>query len=209
MLTTLPEKLAPSHTALLVIDMQNDFCDDEGACARNGQDVRVVQAIVPTLHRLTQAARDAGATVIFIRVAHDETTNSDVFLERRVGRKEDVATEGTWGAEWFADLCPVANDIVITKHRFSAFINTPLDLVLRSRGIKTLVLTGTATNVCVESTARDGHMLDYYVVLPEDGSASPDVTAHEATLHNIRRHFGNVVPTAELVAVWKRTASAS
>lgn len=208
MLTTLSEKLAPQHTALLVIDMQNDFCDDEGACARNGDDVRIVQTIVPTLQELTAAARSAGAMVMFIRVAHDETTDSEVRLERRRERKAPVCVEGSWGADWYADLRPQPGDVVLTKHRYSAFINTPLDLILRSRGVRTLVLTGTATNVCVESTARDGHMLDYYVVLPEDAAATPDLAAHEATLHNIRKHFGVVVKAADIRAVWQLGAAA-
>lgn len=207
MLTTLAAKVEPDHTALLVIDMQNDFCDDEGACAQNGDDVRIVQAIVLTLGELITAAREAGATVIFIRVAHDETTDSEVRLERRRGRKAPVCREGTWGVDWYGDLRPQQGDIVVTKHRFSAFINTPLDLILRSRGIRTLVVTGTATNVCVESTARDGHMLDYYVVLPEDAAATPDLAAHEATLHNIRKHFGAVVRVGDVLAAWRRDAA--
>ena len=203
MLTTLAEKVAPEHTALIVIDMQNDFCDDEGACAQNGQDLSSVRAIVPTIQELAADARAAGATVVFVRVSHDDTTNSEVFLERRIGRKNEVCTEGTWGADWFGDLRPQQGDVVVTKHRFSAFIDTSLDLVLRSRGVRTIVLTGTATNVCVESTARHGHMLDYYVVFPSDGSASSDLAAHEATLHNIRAHFGAVVPAAEVGALWR------
>lgn len=202
MLTTLADKVAPPHTAFIVIDMQNDFCDDEGACAQNGDDVKIVQEIVPTLHQLIGSARRAGALVVFVRVSHDETTDSEVRLERRRERKAPVCVEGTWGVEWYADLQPQPGDVIVTKHRFSAFINTPLDLILRSRGIKTIVLTGTATNVCVESTARDGHMLDYYVVLPEDGAATPDLPAHEATLHNIRRHFGDVVTATDLRQIW-------
>ena len=137
-----------------------------------------------------------------MRVSHDESTDSEARLAHRRGHKLPVCVEGTWGADWFADLRPKDGDVVVTKHRFSAFINTPLDLILRSRRISTLVVTGTATNVCVESTARDGHMLDYYVVFPEDGTAAPDLPAHEATLHNIRKHFGDVVKAEEVAAVW-------
>lgn len=203
MLKTLAEKVDPTHAALLVIDMQNDFCDDEGASARNGQDVRTAQAIVPTLAGLATAARQAGATVIFVRVSHDETTDSEVRLEHRNPDRVPTCIEGTWGADWYADLRPATGDVIVTKHRFSAFINTPLDLILRSRGIKTIIPTGTVTNVCVESTARDGHMLDYYVVLPEDGAASSDPAAHEATLKNIRQHFGQVVKAEDIVAIWR------
>lgn len=202
MLKMLAEKLDPKHAALLIIDMQNDFCDDEGASARNGQDLTHVQAIVPTLHRLAGAARQAGASVIFVRVSHDETTDSEVRLEHRNPDRVPTCIEGTWDAEWYADLRPAEGDIVVTKHRFSAFINTPLDLILRSRGIRTIIPTGTVTNVCVESTARDGHMLDYYVVFPADGAGPTDLDAHEATPKNIRQHFGDVVSSDEIIAVW-------
>jgi ureidoacrylate peracid hydrolase len=203
MLTTLAEKVAPKHTALLVIDMQNDFCDDQGASAKNGDDVRLVRVIVPTLGALTAVARHAGVLVVFIRASHDETTNSDAWRERRRGRAASGCTEGTWGADWYGDLRPHGGDVVVTKHRYSAFINTPLDLILRSRGIRTIVPTGTATNVCVESTARDGHMLDYYVVLPEDAAATSHRPAHDATLYNIRAYFGDVVTSADLCAAWR------
>jgi ureidoacrylate peracid hydrolase len=206
MLTTLAEKIAPLHTALLVIDMQNDFCDDEGASAKNGEDVRLIRVIVPTLRDLTVAARRAGVLVVFVRASHDEVTNSDAWLERRRGRAALSCTEGTWGADWYADLRPHAGDAVVTKHRYSAFINTPLDLILRSRGIRTIVPTGTATNVCVESTARDGHMLDYYVVLPEDAAVTTHRPAHDSTLYNIRTYFGDVVTSADLCEAWNHSA---
>jgi ureidoacrylate peracid hydrolase len=98
--------------------------------------------------------------------------------------------------------------VVVTKHRYSAFVDTSLDLVLRSRGVRTIVVTGTATNVCVESTARHGHMLDYYVVLPADASATPDLPAHEATLHNVRKFFGTVVQADEVGAIWRAATGA-
>ena len=207
MLRTLAEKVAPEHTALIVIDMQNDFCDDEGVCAQNGDDLRSVQAIVPKIQQLATEARAAGATVVFVRVSHDDSTNSEVYLERRIGRKANPCTEGTWGAEWYGELRPEPSDVVITKHRYSAFIDTSLDLVLRSRNVRTIVVTGTTTNVCVESTARHGHMLDYYVVVPEDAAAASDLAAHEATLHNIRKYFGDVVSATELEALWRVAAS--
>jgi ureidoacrylate peracid hydrolase len=205
--TTLEEKVAPGHTALIVIDMQNDFVDDEGACAQNGQDMTPVQAIVPTLKQFAASAREAGALVVYVRVSHDDSTNSEAYLERRKGRSADVCTEGTWGAEWYPELVPEAGDVTVTKHRFSAFIDTSLDLILRSRGIRTIITTGTATNVCVESTARHGHMLDYYVIFPEDASASTDLPAHDATLHNIQKHFGDVVKAADIEAAWAKVAT--
>lgn len=207
MLRTLAEKVDPRHTALIIIDMQNDFCDDEGSCARDGQDLRLVQAIVPTIQQLTGAARASGALVIFVRVAHDATTDSEVRLERRRADRAPTCIEGTWGADWYGDLRPRQSDVVVTKHRFSAFINTPLDLILRSRAIRTIVLTGTQTQVCVESTARDGHMLDYYTVIAEDGVACSDPAIHEASLSVLGRHFADIVSAQAIAQVWAKAPS--
>jgi ureidoacrylate peracid hydrolase len=91
----------------------------------------------------------------------------------------------------------------VTKHRYSAFYNTDLDSILRSNGIRTIVLTGVATNVCVETTAREGFVRDYYVVLVSDGTATYSAQDHEATLRNIDRFFGEVATIADIVSVWK------
>ncbi len=94
---------------------------------------------------------------------------------------------------------------MVKKHRYSAFVDTDLDLVLRSLGVKTLIMTGVATNVCVESTARDGCFHDYYVVFLSDCTATNDgPAAQEATLENMRRHFGVVASADEVVAAWQR-----
>jgi ureidoacrylate peracid hydrolase len=199
MLKTLEEKVDPKHAALLIVDMQNDFCHSEGAGAKNGSNVGPVQAIVPTLQGLIDDARSVDMPVIFIRAVHNDWTDSEVRLERRRGRAVPNCREGTWGIEWYG-VAPVTGEAIVTKHRFSAFINTDLDLILRAQGIKTIIMTGTATNVCIESTARDGFMMDYYVVLAKDCCASSDLELHEGTLKNISRGFGVVHAAAEIAA---------
>jgi ureidoacrylate peracid hydrolase len=123
MLTTLEEKVAPGHAALVVIDMQNDFCHEEGAGARNGSDVGPVQAMVPRLNALIDAAREVGLPVIFVRTVHNEWTDSDVRRERHLGKIPNCV-EGTWGTEWYG-VEPRPGEPVVTKCRYSAFINTP------------------------------------------------------------------------------------
>jgi ureidoacrylate peracid hydrolase len=104
-------------------------------------------------------------------------------------------------------VAPEPGDPLVTKHRYSAFINTDLDLILRAQGIKSLILTGVATNGCVESTARDGFMLDYYVVFVDDCSAtSAGPGPHAGTLANIGRGFGEVVKAADLMSMWAPVA---
>jgi ureidoacrylate peracid hydrolase len=91
---------------------------------------------------------------------------------------------------------------VVTKHRYSGFVGTELDMVLRSHGIKTVVMTGEATNVCVETTARDAFMRDYYVAFVSDCTASGSQAAHDATLVTMGRHFGTVLTSDDIVSTW-------
>jgi ureidoacrylate peracid hydrolase len=110
---------------------------------------------------------------------------------------------GTWGAEFY-DLSPDPDDYILTKHRYSAFINTSLDLILRSNGIRTLIVTGTATHVCVDCTARDGFQHDYFVVIPADCTATSDPQLQEATLANFARHYGEVTTANEIIQAWAK-----
>jgi ureidoacrylate peracid hydrolase len=156
--------------------------------------------MVPRLRRLIDAARAAGTRVIFIQTIHEEATDSEAWIGRHApGRKN--CRPGTWGAELF-EVAPREGEPIVIKHRYSAFINTRLDSILRTYKIETLITTGVATNVCVESTARHGYMLDYHVVFPTDCSAAYISAAHEGTLDNIGRHFGRVVASEEIIAAW-------
>jgi ureidoacrylate peracid hydrolase len=208
MLTTLAEKVDPRNAAVLVVDMQNDFCHPDGASGRNGRSTAMAEAMTPNLQRLLKEARGAGVPVIFIRMVRNEHTRSEVEREHRLrrGGEAPVCIEGSWGAEWYG-VEPEEGEAIVTKHRYSAFIGTDLDLILRSKGIKSLIVTGVATNVCVESTARDGYMLDYYVVFMVDCSAcSAGGEVHQATLDNIERTFGVLASVDELVACWQTAA---
>jgi ureidoacrylate peracid hydrolase len=103
----------------------------------------------------------------------------------------------------FYGVTPVEADIIIPKYRYSAFVSTYLDQCLRSNGIKSLVLTGLATNVCLESTARDGFMKDYYIVVPEDLTEATSEKAKKSSLLNINTFFGEVVNSRDLLSCWR------
>ena len=210
MLTTLEAKVDPGHAALLVVDMQNDFCHEQGVTALNGANVARSQEIVPRLRHLIDEAKRAGVLVAFIRTTHSERTDSEARIEQRRNRKfPHNCVEETWGADWYAGMEPSTGDLVVTKHRYSAFINTDLDLILRARRIRTVVMAGTDTSVCVESTARDAFMLDYYVVFLNDCTASSDPEAHQATLKTIRRQFGVVCDAADVLQALDRVKAAA
>ncbi|MDX2272270.1 MAG: isochorismatase family cysteine hydrolase [Cyanobacteriota bacterium] len=198
----LPEKVAPHKTALIVVDMQNDYCHPEGSLGQRGYSTEASQAIVPALNGLIEAARQSGVSIIFIQTIHTDATDSDVWLERS-HHSRSICRPGSFGAEFFG-VKPQPQDLIIHKHRYSAFIGTRLDQVLRRLKVETLIMTGVATNVCVESTARDGFMLDYHIVFLSDCTATSHADAHAATLANINRHFGVVATAEEVINAWTR-----
>lgn len=194
--------LVPARSALLVIDVQNDYCHPKGALGRHGADLGSVEPALANIRRLIEAARAAGAIVIFIRNWHQAWTNSPGW-RARVPRQSEAAQAGSWGAEFYG-VAPTSGEPVIDKQRYDAFIGTPLDSALRALGRATLVMTGFGTNVCVESTARHAVFLDYHIVFTSDATGTADgQPAHEATLATIARHFGPVAVTAQIVAAWR------
>lgn len=193
--------IMPERTALIVVDVQNDYCHPEGALASNGSDVSAVKEMMPRLHGLIAAAREHDVPVIFIQTFHERATDSPAWASRSGRSSMGVCRKGSWGAEFY-EVAPRPEETVVNKHRYSAFIHTRLDSVLRSLRIETLIMTGVSTNVCVESTARDGFMLDYHIVLAEDACASYSRAAHEMTVENMKGYFGVVSSAAEVEKNW-------
>ena len=161
----------------------------------------------------TDFVRYAGAGGDFNPLHHDEEYASPVVTEQKLrhglpmekdGRPmKDAAycLKGTWGAELYGIDARPGEEIII-KHRYSGFKGTNLDLILRSAGLQTVILTGVATNACVESTGRDVYMHDYYLVFVSDGAATTTAAAHQATLANIDQFFGQVATSDEIEAAW-------
>lgn len=210
-LWSLAEKVAPAHTALVVVDVQNDFCSPEGMMSAEGLDVGSAVSTAERLAGFVAAARRAGVLVVFVRSVLSSEDNrylSDVILEQATRRRagsytlRPVCVEGSFGGDWYGDVRPAPGDPVVTKHRYSAFLRTDLETILRTAGIRTVVLAGVATNVCVETTARDAFMRDFYVVLASDGTAAYSDAEHEATLTTIDRFFGQIAAIADLTAAW-------
>jgi ureidoacrylate peracid hydrolase len=218
---TLREKIDPKHTALIVVDMQNDFCASGGMMANEGFDISEVQKTASRLPTLLAAARSAGVLVVFVRNVYSTSNEysrgqnkpanmylSDSWLEQAARTRKgsytrrEVCALGSWEGDFYGDIRPEPGEAVVTKHRYSAFYNTDLDSILRSHGIRTIILTGVATNVCVETTAREGFVRDYYVVLVADGTATYSPEDHQATLRNIDRFFGEVKSITDITSEW-------
>lgn len=211
-LSTLPEKIDPRWAALLVIDVQNDFASPGGAFHRTGEDITMAQEILPRLVNLVARARHCQVPIIFIGAIYSTNDNrylSDVFLHQMKRKKSGryfevpVCVPESWGAELAPGLEPRPEDTMIIKHRYSAFLNTDLELRLRSQGIRTLLITGVSTSVCVESTARHGHFLDYYNVIVGDCCADYRKNVHEDALQRLDLHYGEVANAETVIATWK------
>jgi ureidoacrylate peracid hydrolase len=203
-LDTLAEQVRRENAALLVIDMQNDYCHGQGVLGKQGRDLRTSQEMSLHLENFINTCRKIKFPIIFVKTIHYPYTDSPSWLRRlAIEGRESVCRPETWGAEFYGGIRPGANEIVVTKHRFSAFIWTNLDLILRSNGIRSLLITGAATHLCVESTVRDGYMLNYYIVMLEDLVADSDPELHRVSLKNVARHFGTVTTSAEVERLWR------
>lgn len=202
------EALTKERCLLAVIDVQNDFCHEEGAYARLGHPVGPMAAVVPNVCRLLDVAREVGVPRVLVRVAHSEWTDDPAWLQRGAGgeildiERVPIAREGTWGADFFG-IEPGPDEFVLTKHRYSAFAYTPLELILRARGASTIVLAGVATHVCVHATARDALFAGFLPVVVDDGTAALTEEAHKTALTDIKSFIGQVVTISDLESVWR------
>jgi ureidoacrylate peracid hydrolase len=204
---TLAEKLQPQAAALLVIDMQNDFCAKGGYIdAVMKKDVGAAATIVGAIDRLLAAARARGVPVVWVKAdySHERIPEPMLAKLRSRGITAVCCRPGTWGADFFG-VRPAGDETQVVKHSYSGFIGTELEPVLRGLGARTLVCVGVQTQVCVESTVRDGHSLGYFCVVPQDAVASHTPALHDATLDNIRFLFGDVCAARDVVDAWSTT----
>jgi ureidoacrylate peracid hydrolase len=211
-LVGLAKKVSPAHTALIVVDMQNDFIASGGLIGRSGRDVSAAQKLAERLPDFIGAARRAGVLVVFVRNVYSTDRNfylSDPWLEQAARKQSGgytrfpVCADGSWEGDYYGDVRPQPDDPVVTKHRYNAFHNSDLDTILHANAIRTVVMTGVATDVCVGATAREAFMRDYYAVIVDDGTATFSPEDHAATLRNFDRYFGEVSTIAEISAIWQ------
>lgn len=206
LLTTLAEQVEPEHTALIVIDPQKDFCAPDGALAKIfRQDVSRIPDAVKRLNPFIQKARQVGVSVIWVRlIATNDTRRPNVKAFRGGGDDIVVCREGSDGMSWYSEITPpLPAERIITKWNYDAFADTELDLLLSGKGIKTLLFTGFATNVCVETTARHGYIKGYYVVLVSDCTEAYTRQEHESAVFNIKTYFGKVATSNEIIKIWE------
>ncbi len=183
-----PLKLEPQSTAVLIIDVQNDFCLPEGVYARNGLACPSISALLEPLRDFLVAARKARARLINIRTVYEcdasgNPLEAGLHLESRPFLRKEGLRPGSWGAAT-VDLLPEPDDEVV-KVRFSSFLGTPLEELLRSLDIETVVLTGVYTNHCVQATAFDAYQRDFRVVMAHDLMTTWNPEVHRGVLKGL------------------------
>ena len=199
-------------TALIVVDMQNDFCTNGGMLQRIGIDILMIQNIIPNVKEAINAARVAGIKIIYLKMGYKEdlsdlgseqSPNRDRHLRVNVGvkiktpdgRNGQILIRDTWNTDIVSELKPQDEDVIIYKTRYSGFYKTDLDSVLKQNQIKNIIFTGCTTSVCVESTVRDAMFRDYSSIVLEDCTAEPigydfERTNHVASLLTMELQFG-------------------
>ena len=210
-----PIKLAIERTALIVVDMQNGFCKKGGMLDVTGRlDEARVAHVIKVDKRVIEASRRKGIKVIYLRMSYrPDMSNAGgpesphywkehgvIAMREYPEWKGRFLTIGTWDWEIIDELKTQPGDIVVDKNRYSGFVNTELDAILRTQSIKHLLFLGFATNVCVESTLRDAFFHDYFPVLVSDGcgQAGPDYL-QKATIWNVAELFGWVTTSDDLI----------
>lgn len=183
--------LDPARTAVVVVDMLNDFCVDGGAMVLPG-----CESILPAQQNVIAAGRSAGCPIVFVIDAHRGNAPDD----REFRKRSRHCIEGEWGAQVIDDLAPQPQDLKVIKRRYSAFFNTDLDVTLKDFNISSLIVMGVVTNICVRSTVHDAFFHGYEVVVVEDGCAATGPREQASSLYDIATHFGVVAHASDVVS---------
>ncbi len=202
-LDKLKAKVDPASTAFIIIDMQKDYCCEGGTFHQRGLDIEPAQKLAGRLNLFLDKARRVLKYVVHLKMTKvpdlSSKVSAELYARRGIERKYDPAYAEFYG------VVPQEGDTVIAKYKYSGFVATYLDLFLRSRGVSTLIITGVATNVCIESTARDGFMREYFIVVPSDLTEGTCAEAKKWSLSNIDTYFGQVVDSESLLRCWDIT----
>lgn len=221
MLSASPEEfpLSPGETALIVVDMQNAYASPGGYLDLAGFDVTGAKPVICAVAETTEIARKLGFTIVFFQNGWDAAkqeagtpdspnwwkSNALKTMRSRPELDGKLITRGTWDYDLVDKLKPLPGELVLGKPRYSGFCGTQLDAMLRARRIRNIVVVGVATNVCVESTIRDGYFLEYFPIMVKDATlqAGPP-SLQEATIYNVETFFGWTTTVSELRSLTNR-----
>jgi ureidoacrylate peracid hydrolase len=217
-----PVRIDPATTAVMVVDMQHDFASAGGMFDRAGIDISPVQKIIEPTRSLLEAARTAGLTICYLKMAfrddlsdaghpHSPTwikhipMNVGASVESPNGQLSRILIRDTWNTDIIPELTPHPGDMVVYKHRYSGFYGTELEPELRRRGIETIIFVGATTSVCVESTVRDAMARDFHCIVVEDCVAEPigadlERSNHDASLLTLQVLFASISSSESLTS---------
>lgn len=195
---SLAEQVDARRTALLLVDVQAHLSHDTSYLVGGDE-------IAARIARLVAAGRAAGVTCIFSRGVERDSSNSAVWVSRHVTKpfRVGVRTEGSAGAAFHPDVAPQPDDVVLVKTRYSCFVGTDLDQILRSRGLDSLVIAGVATNVCVEATAVEAFQRNYWTIVVGDCCTARTAEEHARALLDCERNWGIVANSTTIMAAWR------
>lgn len=191
-------KFDPRRSAVLVVDMLNDFLADGGVMV-----LPEGRALYDPINRLLEAARRAGSSVLWLCDEHPPGPDKE--FEKRIPH----CLRGTWGAEIVDDLKKRPDEFRIPKRRYSGFYGTDLDLRLRELGVDHVIVTGLATNICVRSTIHDAFFFGYDVIVPQECVAATSEREQASSLYDIDTHYGTVTSCEEVIAILQEPDAAT
>jgi ureidoacrylate peracid hydrolase len=219
-----PIRVAVDETALIVVDMQNAYASPGGYLDLAGFDIGGAASVIDQTAKVLAVARASGMTVVYFQNGWDpdyreaggpgspnwHKSNALKTMRERPELDGKLLARGGWDYDLVEALAPQAGDLVLPKPRYSGFFNSQLDSQLRARGIRNIVLVGIATNVCVESTLRDGFFLEYFGIMLEDAThqAGP-AFLQQASVYNVEKFFGWVSTVADFCGAFGQIAGES
>jgi ureidoacrylate peracid hydrolase len=227
-----PLALDLAKTALVVVDMQNDFATVGGMFEQAGVDISGIRDVIPAITNVLTACRNKGMKIIYLKMAFHEDLSDlgppgspnrerhhDMFGIGKIsdgpdGKSKQFLIRDTWGTEILEELKPEAHDTLVYKHRFSGFFQTELDRILKKSNINQLLFAGCTTSVCIESTIRDAALLDYQCALLEDCTSEPignmePRSNHAASLHVLQTLFCWVATSKSFIGAINKNPTTS
>jgi len=198
------EKLSSLHTALIVIDIQNDFCSPDGLLGIRGRDFTLINEMMEKLSSVINTAKKSNVLTLYTQQLYDPNKINDLQKEQYELDGKLVTCDIKTDGYKFYKIDPPKEDIY-TKYNFNAFSNSEFQKRLEKNNIKTLVITGVDTQFCVETAVRNGYDLGYKIVLVSDciGTNAKHIEVHNHTIELVKRSYGVVLTSEELIHIWK------
>ncbi|URN95324.1 MAG: cysteine hydrolase [Candidatus Pristimantibacillus lignocellulolyticus] len=196
------------QSALLIVDVQQDFCGPEGKMAQYGIDLSTIDPAVDQIERLIKVAHEQEVPILFIRLITDPVTDSRAmkswYAKKGLDPEDSVAIcrRGTFGAEDYR-IAPSSADYIVEKQKYSAFVGTNIELLLQQLNVEHLIVTGVTTECCVDSTVRDAFMKDYEVYVVADACAAYEQDVHLMSINILDMNFATILSTEQLLSYWE------